>query len=241
MAQKIVIASGKGGVGKSSLTVGLAFALRDLGRRVLAVDCDIGLRSLDLLFCVGDRLVFDWGDVLEARCTADQAMIEADGVAVLAAPLCESETHTPYKMRAMLHELDERFDFILIDAPAGVTEEFRLAAAGADAAIVVATADEVCLRSASRAAERLREGGLSQLRLVLNRFQTAAMEHCFLCSVDDSIDRVGVRLIGIVPEDVEVTFRLPKGEPLPGKSAAKRAWHRIAKRLCGENVPLKIR
>ena len=240
MAQNIVIASGKGGVGKSSLTVGLSFALRDMGKRVLAVDCDIGLRSLDLLFCAADRMVYDWGDLLCGRCAADKALLEANGVSLLAAPLREDDAYTPERMREMLSQFDDAFDCILLDAPAGIAEEFRLAAAGADRALVVATADEVCLRSASRAAQQLRACGLADLRLVVNRFQTAAMEHRFLCNLDDSIDRVGVRLIGVVPEDAEVMFRLPKGEPLPKKSAAKAAWDRIARRLCGENVPLKL-
>ena len=239
MAQKIVIASGKGGVGKSSLTAGLSFALRDLGKRVLAVDCDVGLRSLDLLFCVGDALVFDWGDLSDGRCNAEQALIEKGGVSLLAAPLRE-EAHTSQQMRDMLSLFDDAFDFILIDAPAGVAEEFRLAASSADRAIVVATADEVCLRSACRAAESLRAEGIPDLRLVLNRFHASAMEHSFLCNVDDSIDRVGVQLLGVVPEDVHVTFCLPKGEPLQKKSPAKTAWSRIARRICGENVPLKL-
>lgn len=241
MAQKIVIASGKGGVGKSSLTVGLCRALRDRGRRVLAVDCDLGLRSLDLLFCAGDALVFDWGDVLRGACEPDRALIDAGGVSLLAAPMRESADFTPQRMRDMIARYDNDFDCILIDAPAGVVGEFALAGAMADRALVVATADGVCLRSAGHAADTLREQGVADRRLVLNRFRRAAVEHRFLFNVDDAIDRVGVQLIGVVPEDPEVTFRLPKGEGLPKKSPAKLAWERIAARLDGENVPLRLR
>ena len=240
MAQKIVIASGKGGVGKSSLTVGLARALRDQGKRVLAVDCDVGLRSLDLLFAVGDKLVFDWGDVLCGHCEAEKALIETDGLHLLAAPLSENDGFTPDGMRQLLSQYDEDFDFVLIDAPAGVSGEFLLAAAAADMGVLVATADDVCLRSASRAADVLRNAGLLNLRLVLNRFHLPAMEHSFLYNIDASIDRVGVQLLGVVPEDPMVMFRMPKGEPMPKKCAAKSAWMRIAKRLCGENVPLRV-
>lgn len=240
MAQKIVIASGKGGVGKSSLTVGLARALRDMDKRVLAVDCDVGLRSLDLLFAAGDKLVFDWGDVLTGRCDAEKARIDADGVQLLAAPLSVDESYSPDGMRQMLSQLDDAFDFVLIDAPAGVTGEFLLAASGADMGILVATADDVCLRSASRTADVLRGSGLPSLRLVLNRFRRPAMEHSFLCNIDTSIDRVGVQLLGVVPEDPAVMFHMPKGETVPRKSPANAAWQRIAKRLCGETVPLRV-
>ena len=241
MAQKIVIASGKGGVGKSSLTVGLCRALQQRGRRVLAVDCDLGLRSLDLLFRAGDALVFDWGDVLRGTCAPERACVDAGGVSLLSAPLSESADFTPQRMRDMIAHYDGDFDDILIDAPAGVVGEFTLAAAMADRALVVATADGVCLRSAGRAADTLRESGIADRRLVLNRFHRAAVEHSFLVNVDDAIDRVGAQLIGVVPEDPEVMFRLPKGEELPKKSPAKRAWGRIAARLEGENVPLHLR
>ena len=240
MAKKIVIASGKGGVGKSSLTVGLSLALRDMGKRVLAVDCDVGLRSLDLLLRAGDTLVFDWGDVLNGNCAAEKACVETNGIRLLSAPLTENPDHTSEQMRDMLSQLDAQYDFILLDAPAGVTGEFRLAAAGADMGIVVATADDVCLRSASRAADALRGCELGELRLVVNRFLRPAMEHNFLHNIDASIDRVGVQLIGVVPEDPLVTYCLPKGEAMPKKSAARSAWQRIAKRLCGENVPLRV-
>ena len=197
-------------------------------------------RSLDLLFSVSDKLVFDWGDLMENRCTPEKAIIDVNGISLLAAPSQESEAFTPEKMQQMLLTLDDRYDFILIDAPAGIAEEFRLAAACAEYAIVVATADDVCLRSAYRAAEKLRISGPKQLRLVLNRFHAPAMEHNFLHNIDDAIDRVGVQLIGVVPDDFEVLFRLPKGEPLPKKSTAKSAYLRIARRLCGERVALKI-
>ena len=241
MAKKIVIASGKGGVGKSSLTVGLCRALHTRGSRVLAVDCDLGLRSLDLLFQAGDALVFDWGDVSRGSCAPQQALVDAGGVSLLAAPLQESADFTSDGMRAMIGQYDDDFDYILIDAPAGVVGEFSLAAAMADSALVVATADSVCLRSAGRAADILRAAGVADLRLVLNRFHRLAVENSFLVNVDDAIDRVGVQLIGVVPEDPEVTFRLPKGEPLPKKSPAGKAFARIAARIEGESVPLNFR
>lgn len=240
MAKKIVIASGKGGVGKSSMTLGLCRALSDMGKKVLAIDCDIGLRSLDLLFAVGNDLVFDWGDIVLGNCEAVKTVMHSGKVDVVAAPLSENEAFTPEKMREMVLLFDADYDYIFIDAPAGIVGEFRFAAAMADAAIVVATPDEVCIRSASRAADTLRKLGISELRLILNRFHKPAVEHDFLLNIDESIDRSGVQLLGVVPEDPEVMFRLPKGEQPYKKSGAKLAWSRIAERLEGKNVPLRV-
>lgn len=240
MAKKIVIASGKGGVGKSSLTVGLCRALQQMDKRVLAIDCDIGLRSLDVLLRAGSELVFDWGDVLDEVCEPQKALIETDGVFLLAAPLTNDPDYTPARMREMVALFEDDYDYILIDAPAGVVGEFNLAAAMADSGIVVATPDALCIRSASRTANTLNDFNIEDLRLVLNRFQRAAVERSFLLNIDDAIDRSGIRLLGVVPEDPEVTFRLPKGQPLPKKSLAGKAFARIARRIDGEDVPLRI-
>lgn len=240
MANKILIASGKGGVGKSSLTVGLCRAFRDMGKRVLAMDCDIGLRSLDLLLRTGDSLVFDWGDVARGSCEPQKAILQTDGFSLLPAPLRIEETFSPARLKEMIAQLEADFDYIFIDASAGVAQELQLAACMADAALVVATSDALCLRSAGKTGEALRRFGVTEQRLVLNRFQKSAVEHCFLLNIDEAIDRSGIQLIGIVPEDPEITFRFPKGETLPKKSPAKRAFERIAKRVDGKRVPLKI-
>lgn len=240
MANKIVIASGKGGVGKSSLTVGLCRAFRDMGKRVLAIDCDIGLRSLDLLLCVGDSLVFDWGDIVQGNCAPQKAILATDGFSLLPAPLCMEQTYTPQRMKEMAAQLETDFDYIFIDASAGVAQELCLAASMADAALIVAACDALCLRSAGKTGEALCGFGVTEQRLVLNRFQKPAVERGFLLNIDEAIDRTGIQLIGVVPEDPEITFRFPKGETLPKKSPAKLAFERIAKRVDGKQVPLKI-
>lgn len=241
MAKKIIIASGKGGVGKSSVTVSLARALSATGKTVLCIDCDIGLRSLDLLFGISKDLVFDWGDIVLENCEKEKAVMQSGDIRVLAAPLSTDASFTPDAMRAMVMQFDEEYDYILIDAPAGISEDFRFAAAMADAGIIVATPDEVCLRSASRAADTLRALGVAELRLIINRFHRAAVEHNFLMNVDESIDRTGVQLLGVVPEDAEIMFRLPRGEKLPKKSNAALALQRIADRMEGKTVPLRIK
>lgn len=240
MANTILIASGKGGVGKSSLTVGLCRAMVSLGKRVLAVDCDVGLRSLDVLLHTGDSLVFDWGDAAAERCEAERAILHIDSFDLLAAPLHLSDDFDPELLKKLIQKLDDAYDYIFLDAPAGVTGDFAIAATAAEAALIVSTPDALCLRSAGIAADTLRSLGVTEQRLVLNRFQKMAVRNNFLVSIDDAIDRTGVQLIGVVPEDPEVTFRLPKGEPLPKKSPAKLAYERIAKRVDGKRVPLKI-
>lgn len=241
MAQKYIVASGKGGVGKSTVTAGLCRALRTRGHRVLAMDCDVGLRSLDLLLRAGENLVFDWGDVLSERCTIEQAIVPADGVSLLTAPLSRDLPYQADNMRALANRLDPLFDYILLDAPAGICGEFHLAAAMADSAFLVATPDEVCLRSAGKAAETLDTFGVTEKRLILNRFHAAAVQNNFLVNIDDAIDRTGVQLIGVIPEDPEIAFRMPQGQ-LPGKkSAARAALERITRRIEGENVPLRLR
>ena len=241
MANKIIVASGKGGVGKSTVTAGLCRCLRDRGHRVLAMDCDVALRSLDLLLHASQSLVFDWGDVIDERCTIVQAVVPAGGVSLLTAPLSREARYTPQQMRALGDQLDSLFDYILLDAPAGICGEFHLAASMADSALVVATPDDVCLRAAGRAAQALSELGVGAQRLVLNRFHAPAVEHSFLANIDDAIDRTGVQLIGVIPEDPEITFRMPKGVELPRKSRARLAMERIARRMDGENVPLRLK
>jgi septum site-determining protein MinD len=241
MAKKIIVASGKGGVGKSTVAAGLCRCLRARGKRVLAMDCDVGLRSLDLLLHAGEGLVFDWGDVLDETCTVEQAIVPADGVSLLAAPLQRGVAYTREQMRSLAERLDPLFDYILLDAPAGICGEFHLAAAMADSAIVIATPDTVCLRAAEKASAALQTLGVGSQRLVLNRFLVPAVEHSFLHNIDEAIDRTGVQLLGVIPEDPEVTYRTPSGDALPPKSPAQRAMERIAMRIEGENVPLRLR
>lgn len=241
MAKKIIVASGKGGVGKSTVTAGLCRCLRARGLRVLAMDCDVGLRSLDLLLHAAEGIVFDWGDILDEVCTVEQAIRPADGVSLLAAPLKRGVAYTTEQMHALAERLDPLFDYILLDAPAGICGEFHLAAAMADSAIIVATPDAVCLRAAEKASQTLVSLDVEAQRLVLNRFLVSAVERSFLHNIDDAIDRTGVQLLGVIPEDPEITYLLPAGETPRAKSPAVQAMERIAGRIEGENVPLRLR
>lgn len=241
MAERIVIASGKGGVGKSSITAGLACALQDKGHNVLVVDCDIGLCSLDIILSAKSDMLFNWGDIICGRCDSNAALTETQyGPVLLCAPKHFEAEYTQEAMRALAAEYEERFDYIIFDSPAGLGLGFRLAAAAANKAIVVSTPDDVCVRSASAAADRLSEFGIEESRLIINRFERKATIKGKLLNVDDVIDSTRLRLIGVVPQDRNVMFNMSCGRKLSEKTPAAQAFDRIARRLDGERVHLVI-
>ncbi len=241
MAKHIVIASGKGGVGKSSVSAGLALALRHSGYRVLLVDCDIGLRSLDLILGAGAELLFHWGDVVQKRCTPEQAITAVAGdLSLLSAPTDFDPAYTPEAMEKLALTYDASFDYILFDSPAGVGFGLELAAAAADLALIVATPDEVCVRSGQVAADRLAQLGVAESRLIINRFDSKAVAKSKLLNIDEVIDCTHLRLLGVVPADPAVTFGMSRGQAVAEKSKAMKAFARIAGRLNGKRILLEI-
>ena len=239
MAQTILIFSDKGGTGKSSVTVGLGRALAAMEKRILLVDCDIGLRCLDLLLGAAQDVVFDWGDLLLERCSAADAILQGeDGIDLLAAPRRFDPAFDAAGFAAMLQPLRDRYDFILLDAPAGIGSGLLLAAAGADSAIGVTTPDAVCVRSCCTAYGALRAQGLTDARLIINLFEVRPVLHGRLLNVDQCIDETGIRLLGAVPRDPAVSFCSVTGKAPDEFSPASLAYERIARRLCGEKIPL---
>lgn len=237
MAEIILVASGKGGSGKSTFTVGISRALASAGKRVLAIDCDIGLRSLDLLFGISDSVVFDWGDLLSGRCDAKSAITHGD-IDLLAAPLSFNDDFSEKDFRALVQNFDEDYDYIILDSPAGIGRGFSLAASGARRAIVITTPDSVCVRSCNRAFRELGRLGISDVRLVINMFEVKPVCKRRLLNIDQCIDETGVRLLGIVPRDPALGFCSVTGDA-PGEfSPSALAFQRIAKRLCGQKAPL---
>ncbi len=239
MAQKIVIASGKGGAGKSSLAAGLGGALARMGKRVLLIDGDIGLRSLDMILGCAESTVYDWADVILGRCAPEKAPLQAGGIFLLAAPLRDAPEITPESMQELTSRYDAFFDDILIDAPAGMERGFQLAASAAQSAIVVSTPDAVCVRSAAACVDGLHALGLSPILLAINRFQARPVAKQMLLNIDQVIDGAGARLIGVIPEDPDITYRAAMGKPVLPDGPAGGAYLRIAKRLEGEKIPLK--
>lgn len=239
-AGKVVLfASGKGGVGKSSLAAGCGYALAQRGRKTLLVDADSGLRAQDLLLGVADRTVFDVGDVLAGRCEPGRAIIETSypGLHLLPAML-EGEPEAE-AFRELLRGLAHFYGFVLVDAPAGVGAGVKAPAGAADTAVLVTTPEPVAVRDAGRAAQILRAQGVPELRLVINRVEPRLIRKKVLPNLDDVIDAAAVRLLGAVPEDKQVVAAAVLGRPVSLlRHGAGQAVRNIAARLDGEEVPL---
>ncbi len=242
MSTAIVITSGKGGTGKTSLTGGVGSCLAALGKRVLCIDMDVGLRNLDLSLGMADRVLMDFTDVLQRRCTLERAAVahpDIAGLSLLTAPVSLPEAPLSQEaMEALIRRARDRYDYILMDSPAGLGEGFRLACCAADRAVVVSTADASALRDAQRTAGLLRQQ-LSRIHLVVNRVQPRLLRRLG-ATIDDAMDTAGLPLLGLVPEDQQVMLCANRGRPLilyTNRGAAI-AYLNITRRLMGEKAPL---
>lgn len=232
MHRRIAVLSGKGGTGKSTLTVGVGRALTGQGKRVLLLDLDVGFRCLDLMLGVTDRLVFDLGDVLRGK-PLDDALLPApdcDGLALLAAPAALPDDPAPFS--ALLASLESRFDFVLLDFPAGKPTLLSAVPVEITSALVVATPDEISLRDAVGLRAYLPDG--VDARLVLNRFSRAALRRTSFADLDRVVDTCGLPLAAVVPFDGDLAV----GAPASSTSPARAAWQRLAQRLDGKSVPI---
>ena len=240
MGTAIMVTSGKGGTGKTSLTAGVASCLAALGHRVLCIDLDIGLRNLDIALGLADLAVMDFSDVMARRCpllTAVTDHPDIRGLSLLTAPLTLADPDTA-RFRALVEEAKEYFDFVFMDSPAGLGDGFQLAMAAADRAILVSATDPAALRDAQRTVSQLLSR-VEELPLVMNRVQPRLMEK-LRTSIDNAMDTAGLPLLGVVPEDPNVTVAATAGEPLvmmTYKGAAP-AYLNIARRLLGQRTPL---
>ncbi len=238
MAKKIVVASGKGGVGKSTFTVGLAKALTALGNKVLIIDCD-RLRSIDLLLGVTEQLVYDFGDVIKKNCEPEAAIYENKGVGVVSCPLTY-EGISKEDMSILAEHYDCDYNFILFDAPAGIDRGLELASAAADSGIVVSTPDLVCVRSACTAAREMEKIGVGETRLIINRAHRKDISKGRLLNIDNVIDSTMVQLIGVVPEDAKLRLGSMGGEIYKRGQLSRTAFSNIAKRICGQYIALDL-
>lgn len=237
MANRILVASGKGGVGKSTFTAGVSKALSERSKKILAIDCDIGLRSLDLLLGHSSDIVFDWGDVILGRCSAKQAIIRGN-VDFIAAPRNSDDAFTDEAFRKMVDSVSDDYDYIFIDSPAGIDRGMHLASCGADTAVVITTPDSVCVRSCSRAFSELDKLGKSDIKLIINMFESRQVCKGKLLNVDECIDETGVQLLGVIPMDRSLSFCSVTGDEPDEYSPSSLAFERIAGRLEGERIRL---
>ena len=240
MGTAIAITSGKGGTGKTSITGGVASSLSLMGRRVLCIDMDIGLRNLDIALGLNDRALMDFSDVALGRCPLARAAVDhpqLKGLSLLTAPMSLPPNLTFDKIRALLNTARTMYDYILIDAPAGLGAGFQLAVCGADRALVVSTNDTSSLRDAQRTVGQL--DSIRQVHLVMNRIQTKLLRR-LRTTIDDAMNAAGLPLIGVVPEDPQVILCANLGQPLTsqGRRGAALACWNIALRLEGHQVPV---
>lgn len=241
MSTAVVVTSGKGGTGKTSLTGGVSSCLAALGRRVLCIDMDIGLRNLDISLGLTDRALMDFTDVLEGRCSLKRAAVPhpvIKNLYLLTAPLTLPPGISEERMKAFLRTAREQYDYILMDSPAGMGEGFRLAVCGADRGIVVSTTDASALRDAQRVVSQLSRQ-LPSIHLVVNRVQPKLLRRLHT-TIDDAMDAAGLPLLGIVPEDPQVMLCANREQPLIlcANRGAATAYLNIAKRLLGQKAPL---
>ena len=241
--QCIAIVSGKGGTGKTSFVAGVGAALALSGSRVLCLDCDVGLRNLDLALGLSDRTLMDFSDVAQGRCRLEIAAVEhpkIPGLSLLTAPArLRGRPVTETQMIALLQEVRKRYDCCLLDAPAGLGMGFRLATCGADRCVVVTTADASSLRDAQHTVMELSRFPVGALHLVVNRVRKKMLRHMH-ATIDDAIDRAGLPLLGVVPEDDALPLCMNQGVPivLADSQNAAAAYRNIANRLQGKRVPL---
>ncbi len=241
-ARKIVLTSGKGGVGKTTATVNIGATLAKRGHRVILVDTDIGLRNLDLVLGLEKRIVFDLVEVIEGRCQVRQALIKDkrfESLAILpAAQTRNKDAITEAQMARLIDELAGMADYVLIDCPAGIEGGFRNAIAGADEAIVVTTPEVSAIRDADRVIGKLAERSIP-MRLIVNRIRPDMVRSGDMLSIDDVCEILSIELLGIIPDDEEIIDTTNRGEPLVlGEGYRLRGiYEKIVRRLEGELVP----
>ena len=242
-AQVITITSGKGGVGKTTATANLAVALATEGSKVVCIDGDIGLRNLDVILGLENRIVYDIVDVIEGRCRLKQAMIRDKKLPNLylipAAQTRDKNAVSPSDMNRLIKDLRPDFDFVLIDSPAGIERGFRNAIAAADRVLVVTNPEVSAVRDADRVIGILEAEDKGPGALIINRLNPILVKKNDMLSAEDVLDLLAVELIGIVPEDENVIIGSNRGTPVAAdpKSKAGQAFRNIAKRLKGETVP----
>ena len=244
MGDVIVITSGKGGVGKTTTSANLGTGFALAGKKVVLVDADIGLRNLDVVMGLENRIVYDLVDVVEGNCRLKQALIRDKRYESLyllpAAQTRDKNAVNPEQMKELCKELRQDFDIVIIDCPAGIEQGFKNAIAGADQAIIVTTPEVSAVRDADRIIGLLESEGKHNPKLIINRIRPSMVKKGDMMDINDMIEILAIDLLGIIPEDEYIIISTNRGEPAVASSvsAASTAYKNIVRRLMGENVPL---
>ena len=242
MSEVIVITSGKGGVGKTTTTANVGTGLAQLNKKVVLIDTDIGLRNLDVVMGLENRIVYNLVDVVEGNCRIKQALIKDKKYPNLcllpSAQTRDKSSVNPEQMKKLVDELREEFDYILLDCPAGIEQGFQNAIAAADRALVVTTPEVSAIRDADRIIGLLEAHEIRDIQLIINRLRPDMIARGDMMSVDDVIEILAVDLIGTILDDEQIVIATNQGEPLSGKSSqAEEEYQNICRRILGEEVP----
>lgn len=242
MSEVIVVTSGKGGVGKTTTSANVGTGLAKLNKKVVLIDTDIGLRNLDVVMGLENRIVYNLVDVIEENCRIKQALIKDKRYPNLyllpSAQTKDKTSVTPEQMQKLTAELKEEFDYIILDCPAGIEQGFKNAIAGADRALVVTTPEVSAIRDADRIVGLLEANELKRTDLIVNRIRMDMVKRGDMMSIDDVTDILAINLIGAVPDAEEIVVATNQGEPLVGSdSLAGQAYLNICRRIMGEEVP----
>ncbi len=242
MGEVIVVTSGKGGVGKTTTTANVGTGLAKLGKSVVLIDMDIGLRNLDVVMGLENRIVYNLVDVIEQKCKVNQAFIKVKGFnnfyLLPCAQTRDKTSVTPEQMKTLTDMLKKEFDYVILDCPAGIEQGFKNAIAGADRALVVTTPEVSAVRDADRIIGLLDANEIARYDLVVNRLRADMVKRGEMMSADDVLEVLSVNLIGIVPDDENIVISTNTGVPLVGNNTmAGKAFQNICLRITGEEVP----
>ncbi len=242
MSEVIVVTSGKGGVGKTTTSANVGTGLAAMGKRVVLIDTDIGLRNLDVVMGLENRIVYNLVDVVEGNCRVKQALIKDKRYTSLyLLPSAQTRDKTAVnesQMIKLISHLREQFDYIILDCPAGIEQGFKNAIAGADRALVVTTPEVSAIRDADRIVGLLEAHEIGRIDLVINRMRMDLVKRRDMMSSADVVDILAVPLIGVVPDDENVVIASNQGEPLVGNATlAGQAYQNICGRVLGKEIP----
>ena len=243
MGKVIVITSGKGGVGKTTTTANIGIGLSRLGKKVIVIDTDLGLRNLDVVMGLENRIVYNLVDVIEGSCRLKQALIKDKRFPELyllpSAQTKDKTSVSPEQMKKLIEDLKNEFDYILLDCPAGIEQGFQNAIAGADRSIIVTTPEVSAIRDADRIIGLLEAKGIKQNSLLINRLRVDMVRRGDMMSVEDVTEILAIDLLGVIPDDEKVVIATNQGEPVAGEdSPSGQAYDKVCRRLLGEEIPI---
>ncbi|MDD3415771.1 MAG: septum site-determining protein MinD [Lachnospiraceae bacterium] len=243
MCEVIVVTSGKGGVGKTTTSANIGTGLSECGKRVVMIDTDIGLRNLDVVMGLENRIVYNLVDVIEGNCRIKQALIrDKRHPSLYLMPSAQTRDKTavkPEQMKKLIFEMRQDFDYIILDCPAGIEQGFKNAIAGADRALIVTTPEVSAIRDADRIIGLLEANDISKIELIVNRLRVDMIKRGDMMTVEDVIEILSIPLIGAVPDDENVVIATNQGEPLVGNGTLSgKAYQNICHRILGEEIPI---